>query len=83
MSGSESAWVLLGLLSPCRLGNAQGRMPGPLFPLVTLVLPECRISWGAVGSKTLPFSGPLNPVSFTCTDTWENLDFSPFLPFYS
>lgn len=32
-----SPWVLLSLLSPSGLRNAQGQMPGPLFPLVTLV----------------------------------------------
>lgn len=37
ISRPKSPWVPLGLLSPCRLGDSQGQMPGPLFPLVTLV----------------------------------------------
>lgn len=71
VSGPKSAWVRLGLLSPCRPGDSQGQMPGRLFPLVTLVPPECRLSGDAVGRL---FSFKASRILFTSTDIWENLD---------
>lgn len=42
-------------------------MPDPLFPLVTLVLPECMFSYDTLKSLESCF------VLFISTNTWENL----------